>query len=281
MEPQTRTTLGRFLAFIISLIDQRGQIFIEGMEPSYSKVCKYKITDPINGLDFLKLKGLTSSGFAKHIEHRLAEGVDKDNTTFPFPYLFFGEYINPGSYDLETYGYIPRTLQPHLFYLSGSPQFDFSRLIFKGDAVRRYCGCKIFDTVIPPDMLVKHDELLAVSNEILENILSMQPNLMEVAKHRESLDIRAIDTDALLVVIKQVGKPELLPFFKRVKEIFQAAFKAKMKVAKKEKVEYRIKRAEFLHILKEEFPAIPERTFIIFWGLLAPEYKFDGRPEDK
>lgn len=294
MKIETRTDLSKFFGCFSSFIRSNDPQYIERIQSHNAKKQSYVIEFPVRG-DAL-LQYISAEALSSYIEKRLRLPFKYEKRTFPFPFLLWKEVADDEASSLMTHGCIPITNLPHVFYLNMVKRYDFSKLVFRGEEVISFFGRDVIfgnqESTSLQDiaqqientkeifnaLMQRHDELFGLMLEFKPSILSSAEKIENITISNEQLE-NVINE--LLTVSKRNGKNDLARVAESVAEMFKKAFEHKKLVEEGKAIEYRIRRKEFLRTLKEKFPTASARSFLTFWGMLADEYKFPGRPEIK
>ena len=130
------------------------------------------------------------------------------------------------------------------------------------------------------------DTIVRKQEEILSMISAINPQVLDIAQQTKEIHVRTEDIHNIKKLLLNMenrlkGKDELKPVVNAVAEIFEQCFTRKKNADQGLDLGRRIIREEFENILKERFPTLPGPVIGTFWGMLASEYKYAGRPEIK
>lgn len=231
-------------------------VYVEPLLQPWHKREEKIFYDPISATDILKYwSGLSEECLSILIRQTLTS----DDKVFARPYIRVAgtKIACTDSSNFKETGYTPKTCYPDITFKNGYQVYDFSRIIFDRDELKKF-GLRFKNL----------DEILQCDHGKGE-----ESNLKLILAEIEKLNMRIQKNDSQKLAAYLL---KVIPLFDReYRKIDEKS--VRLKAEEGQEAEKVIKKEIFLEELGEILPGLPASTLLKFWKLLPAFCKLTGR----
>ena len=242
----------RFISFIL----RTAIVYAEPLSRFWHKREEKVFCDPICATDILKYwRGLSQENLSILIRQTLMNG-DKVFAT-PYIRIVGTKTACTDSANFKETGFIPRTCYPDIIFKNGYQMYDFSRIIFDRDELKKF------------ELRFKNLDKILQCDHGKDEETTLKLILAEIEKL--NMGIQKNDSQKLAAYLLKV-----IPLFDReYRKIDERS--VRLKAEEGQEAEKVIKKEIFLKELGEILPGLPESKLLKFWKLLPAFCKLAGR----
>ncbi|MEG6502176.1 MULTISPECIES: hypothetical protein [unclassified Desulfovibrio] len=240
----------------ISFFLRTAVVYVEPLLQPWHKREEKIFCDPISATDILKYwRGLSEECLSILIRQTLIS----EDKVFARPYIRVAgtKIVCTDSSNFKETGYTPKTCYPDITFKNGHQVYDFSRIVFDRDELKKF-----------EPRFKNLDEILQCGHGKDE-----ESNLKLILAEIEKLNmgIQKNDSQKLATYLLKV-----IPlFYREYRKIDEKS--VRLKAEEGQEAEKVIKKEIFLEELGEILPGLPASTLLKFWKLLPAFCKLTGR----